>query len=72
MSSGAQSAARDDWKTLYHEAFRLYGGAYLWNLRELDEPAPGHALVVARQLRYEGNMETRRYAERMERAAHAA
>ncbi len=72
MSSGAHLAAQDDWKTLYREAFRLYGAAYLWNLRELPEPVPGHALAAARQLRSEGNMETRRFAERMERAVHAA
>ncbi len=72
MSDGAQSSVRDDWTILYHEAFQRYGDAYLWNLRELATPDPGHALAAARQLRHEGNMETRRFAERMERAVHAA
>ncbi len=72
MSNGAQPGVQDDWKALYREAFRRFGAAYLWNLRELAEPVPGHALAAARQLRYEGNMETRRFAERMERAVHAA
>jgi len=72
MSSGTQSAARDDWKVLYHEAFRRYGTMCLWNMREHDEPSPGVARATARQLRYEGDMAARHLAERIERAIHAA
>jgi hypothetical protein len=67
-----EQAEVDDWKALYHEAFRLYGPMCLWNVREFDDPSPGVALSTARQLRYEGNMEARRLAERIERAIHAA
>ncbi len=62
----------DDWKALYHEAFRRFKHRCLWNVREYDSPDEGVALSTARQLRYEGNMEARRLAERIERAIHAA
>lgn len=71
MTSEA-SVSAEDWKALYHEAFRRFKHFCLWNLRELEDPASGVALVVAYHLRYEGNMETRRLAERIERAVHAA
>jgi hypothetical protein len=72
MSGNAQSGVQDDWKALYREAFRRYKGMCLWNMRELSEPSAGVALATARQLRYEGDMEARRLAERIERAVHAA
>jgi len=71
-ADAATDAKPDDWKALYHEAFRRYGAMCLWNVREFDDPEPGVALSTARQLRYEGNMEARRLAERIERAIRAA
>lgn len=61
-----------DWAALYHEAFRRFKHRCLWNLQELEDPEPGVALRVAHQLRYEGDMESRQLAERIERAVHAA
>jgi len=72
MTAGIDTAAKDDWKALYHEAFRRFRAMCLWNLREFDDPSPGIALSTARHLRYEGTMESRRLAERIERAIHAA
>ncbi|MEJ0027940.1 MAG: hypothetical protein WDN01_18090 [Rhizomicrobium sp.] len=72
MKQDAHLAAAEDWKVLYQEAFRLYRGLCLWNLRELADPTPGAALSAARQLRYEGDMAARWLAERIERAIHAA
>jgi hypothetical protein len=68
MSSDTPSPMQDDWKALYHEAFRRYKAMCLWNMREHDEPSPGVARSTARQLRYEGDMAARRLAERIERA----
>lgn len=65
-------AVADDWKALYHEAFRRYRTFCLWNIRESDDPSPAIALSAARHLRYEGDMEARRLAEQIERAVHAA
>lgn len=72
MSNGAQPGVQDDWKALYREAFRRFGALCLWNMRELSEPSAGVALATARHLRYEGNMEARRLAERIERAVRGA
>jgi hypothetical protein len=72
MNASPQPLPPDDWKTLYHDAFRRYKGMCLWNARELDDPSPGAALATARQLRFEGDMAARRLAERIERAVDAA
>ena len=71
-TEATHDAKTDDWKVLYHEAFRLYRSFCLWNVREFDDPGPDIALAAARHLRYEGNMDARRLAERIERAIHAA
>ena len=57
--------------TLYRRAFREFGWA-LWNRRMLDAPEPGDALVVARVLRIEGNLDARSLAEEIEQACRAA
>jgi len=62
----------DDYVSLYRSAFREFGVRALWNVRELEDPAPEDALVIARYLRVEGNLAARRLAERIERACHAA
>ena len=51
---------------LYRRAFRDFGVQALWNKRLLEEPTPEDALVVARALRIEGNLEARRLAEAIE------
>ena len=58
--------------SLYRRAFAEYGTRALWNKRELKEPTPADALVVARSLRVEGNRDARRLAEQIERACRAA
>jgi hypothetical protein len=61
-----------DYVTLYRRAFADYGALALWNIRLLEHPEPGDALVVARALRNEGNLQARQLAEDIERACHAA
>lgn len=65
------SANSNSWPDLYRQAFAVFGRNALWNLRELDDPTPRDALVIARQLRTEGNMNARRLAERLETTARA-
>ena len=59
-------------RRLYHEAFRLYGAMALWNVREFDAPTAEQALNITRQLRIEGNMSSRRHAEKLEALCRAA
>ena len=51
---------------LYKEAFARFGGMALWNRKPVPSPDATHALIVARQLRLEGNMAARRLAEKIE------
>ena len=67
-----ESTQPDDYVSLYRSAFRDFGGRGLWNVRELEDPSPQDALVVARYLRIEGNLASRRLAERIEKVCHAA
>ena len=62
----------EDYVALYRQAFKEFGVMALWNKRLIENPEPGHALVIARALRNEGNMDARRLAERIERACRAA
>jgi hypothetical protein len=57
---------------LYRRAFAEFGTLALWNLRCLDSPTPEDALVIARALRIEGNLQARRLAEQIEKASRAA
>jgi hypothetical protein len=57
---------------LYRRAFREFGPLALWNKRCLDAPGPEDALVIARALRVEGNLEARRLAELIEEACRAS
>lgn len=61
-----------DWVSLYRRAFREFGTQALWNKRLLETPEPEDALVVARALRIEGNLDARRLAEQIEQACRAA
>jgi hypothetical protein len=57
---------------LYRQAFALFRTQALWNIRALEDPTFEDALVVARALRVEGDMEARALAEEIERACSAA
>ena len=61
----------NDFANLYRRAFVEYGGRALWNKRQLENPTQDDALVVARSLRIEGDLEARRLAEQIERACRA-
>jgi hypothetical protein len=65
-------ARPDDYASLYRRAFRDYGTRALWNKRLLEEPTPEDALVIARALRIEGNLDARVLAEQIEQACRAA
>ncbi len=67
-----QTTQPDDFVSLYRSAFRDFGSRALWNVRELEDPKPQDALVIARYLRVEGNLVARRLAERIEKVCHAA
>jgi hypothetical protein len=62
----------EDYVSLYRRAFAEYGVQALWNKRELEQPTPADALVVARALRIEGDLKARQLAEWIEQACRAA
>ena len=64
--------ALPEFVTLYRRAFADYGTRALWNLRAFEAPSPEDAIVVARVLRVEGDMQARFLAEEIERACLAA
>lgn len=61
-----------DLVALYRRAFAEYGAQALWNKRLIDQPTPADALVIARALRIEGDLNARRLAEDIEQACRAA
>ncbi len=65
-------ATQPDFMTLYRRAFEDYKSLALWNIRYLENPGPEYALVIARALRVEGNMQARFLAEEIEEACRAA
>ena len=67
-----QTAATQDYVALYRRAFAEFGKYALWNTRAFEEPLREDALVVARALRIEGNLDARRLAEQIEQACRAA
>lgn len=67
-----KSTEQEDFVTLYRRAFKDFGAMALWNVRELEDPGLEDALVVARCLRFEGNLAARRLAERIERTCRVA
>lgn len=67
-----EPTAEGDYVSLYRRAFEQYAVRALWNKRLLEKPTPADALVVARALRIEGDLEARRLAEQIERACRAA
>jgi hypothetical protein len=60
-----------DLVSLYRRAFKEYGTWALWNMRSFEAPTPEDALVVARALRIEGDLNARRLAEQIEQACRA-
>jgi hypothetical protein len=67
-----ERAQPGNYASLYHRAFAEYRIHALWNKRELEDPTPEDALVVARALRIEGNRQARRLAEQIEQACRAS
>jgi len=67
-----QSSPLPEFVTLYRRAFAEYKAQALWNMRVFDSPTLEDALVVARALRIEGDMQARSLAEQIERVCRAA
>lgn len=68
----SETSPAEDYRTLYRRAFEEFGAMALWNARRLPNPGPADALVVARALRFEGNLAARTLAEQIEAACRAA
>jgi hypothetical protein len=68
----AEPANPPGFVALYRRAFAEYGALALWNMRSFEAPTPEDALVVARALRIEGNLQARRLAEQIEQVCRAA
>ncbi len=66
-----EPAPQEDLVSLYRRAFNVYGTWALWNMRSFEAPTPEDALVVARALRIEGDLNARRLAEQIEQACRA-
>jgi hypothetical protein len=69
---GAGRRAPSEIARLYDQAFRDYGAQALWNRRPSEMPTITQALVVAENLRREGNLQSRALAGEIERACRAA
>jgi len=65
------AACDDELAALYRRAFAEFRSRALWNVRQFENPDVKAALSVARHLRVEGDMEARRLAELIEKAARA-
>jgi hypothetical protein len=69
---GAGRAAPDEIARLYHQAFRDFGTQALWSRRPSTTPTIAQALVIAENLRREGNLQSRALAGEIEQACRAA
>jgi hypothetical protein len=69
---GAGRRAPGEIARLYDQAFRDYGAQALWNRRPSEMPTITQALVIAENLRREGNLQSRALAGEIERACRAA
>lgn len=67
-----ESERQSELVRLYRLAFAEHGPSALWSCREIAEPTAADALVIARRLRIEGNMDARRLAEQIEQMCRAA
>jgi len=70
-SCARQTPAKNHVVGLYHRAFAQFGARALWNIKQFDDPTVEQMLAITRQLRTEGDMNARRLAEQIERAARA-
>jgi hypothetical protein len=66
--SAMESVPTADLARLCRQAFTQHRARALWNKREIENPTPEDALVVARALRIEGNLAARTLAEQIARA----
>ena len=66
-----QATATDNYAELYRQAFERFGALALWSSRPVPNPTPADALAITRGLRVEGNLQSRRLAERIEVACRA-
>jgi hypothetical protein len=62
----------DEIARLYRQAFDEYGVMALWSSRPVPNPTAADALAITYSLRVEGNMDSRRLAERIEALCRAA
>lgn len=69
---GAGQPAPDGVAELYHQAFRDFGAQALWSRKPSEHPTIAQALVIAENLRREGNMEARSLVAKIEEACRAA
>jgi hypothetical protein len=61
-----------DFVILYRRAFKEFGTSALWSSKPVPDPTPADALAITHSLRVEGNLESRRLAEQIERLCRAA
>jgi hypothetical protein len=69
---GAGRPAPEKIAALYHRAFREFGAQALWNRKPSERPTITQALVIAENLRREGDMKSRPLAVEIEEACRAA
>jgi hypothetical protein len=69
---GAGRPAPDAIVRLYQQAFRDFGTQALWSRRPGAAPTIAQALVIAEDLRREGNLRARTLAIEIEQACRAA
>ena len=69
---GAGRPAPEAVARLYQQAFRDFGAQALWSRRPSPTPTIAQALVIAENLRREGNLRSRRLAIEIEQACRAA
>ena len=69
---GAGRPAPEEIAALYHRAFREFGAQALWNRKPSERPTITQALVIAENLRREGDMKSRPLAVEIEEACRAA
>jgi hypothetical protein len=69
---GAGRPAPEGVARLYHQAFRDFGAQALWSRRASAAPTITQALVVAENLRREGDLRCRALAVEIEQACRAS
>jgi hypothetical protein len=69
---GSGQPAPGEVARLYHQAFRDFGAQALWSRRASAAPTIAQALVIAENLRREGDLKSRALAAEIEQACRAA